>query len=154
MSIKMLRQSLDRSPADYLFLSEVLITLAAASLAIRILPFRVIVRIAGRPLSRGKLPSDKQLPICMRVRQAVIAWTKRLPWHPMCFPQGLATHWLLRRRGVPSVLYYGAKPLDNGGLTAHVWVCVDEIAVVGGEAAKGMGVLAKFPSDGKNDANS
>jgi hypothetical protein len=76
----------------------------------------------------------------------VIACARRLPWHPMCFPRGLAAQWMLRRRGIPSVLYYGAAPDAVKGVAAHVWVCDGEVPVIGGRAAEGMAVLARFPA--------
>jgi hypothetical protein len=121
--------------------------LTASSLAIRLLPFRIVMKAAERPLPRDGLAFDRQRSVCMRIRWAVIAWAKRLPWHPLCFPQGLATQWLLRRRGVPSVLCYGAKPDEIGKLIAHVWVCAGDTIVIGGEAVPGMGLLARFPDE-------
>jgi hypothetical protein len=53
---------------------------------------------------------------------------------------------MLRRRGVPSVLYYGAA-LDNGsGLSTHVWVRDGDVDVIGGEIADRFAILATFPS--------
>ena len=52
----------------------------------------------------------------------------------MCFQQGLAAQLMLRRRGIPSVLYYGAAQ-DGSGLHAHVWVRDGDIDVIGGEIA-------------------
>jgi hypothetical protein len=63
----------------------------------------------------------------------------------MCFEQGLAAQFMLRRRSVPSVLYYGAAAADQSGLSAHVWVrdgCVD---VIGGDIATRYAQLARFP---------
>jgi hypothetical protein len=63
----------------------------------------------------------------------------------MCFEQGLAAKFMLRRRNVPSILYYGAAPDDRSGLTAHVWLKVDEIDVIGGEIASRYAQLTTFP---------
>jgi len=52
---------------------------------------------------------------------------------------------MLRRRGVPSVLYYGATQDDRTGLSAHVWVRDGDVDVIGGEIASHYAVLATFP---------
>jgi hypothetical protein len=73
----------------------------------------------------------------------------------MCFEQGLASQLMLRRRGVPSVLYFGAAPDSRDGLAAHVWVRDGEIDVIGGETAASFRVLATFPSPSeKSDKSS
>jgi hypothetical protein len=81
-----------------------------------------------------------------RVRWAVTAAARRVPWRAKCFEQGLASQIMLRRRGVPSVLYYGAAPDDLRGLSAHVWVRDGDLDVIGGEIASRYAVLATFPS--------
>ena len=53
---------------------------------------------------------------------------------------------MLRRRGVPSILYYGASPDENQGLAAHVWVRDGNTDVVGCEVASRYAVLATFPA--------
>jgi hypothetical protein len=63
----------------------------------------------------------------------------------MCFEQGLAAQIMLRRRGVPSRLYYGAAQNDQRGLSAHVWVQDGEVNVIGGEIASRFALLATFP---------
>jgi hypothetical protein len=80
-----------------------------------------------------------------RVRWAIITCARHIPWRAMCFQQGLAAHLMLRRRGIPSVLYYGAAPDNQGGLSAHVWVRDSGDYVVGGESVSRYAVLATFP---------
>jgi hypothetical protein len=52
---------------------------------------------------------------------------------------------MLRRRGVPTVLYYGAAPDDERRLAAHVWVKAGETGVVGHKIADRFAILAKYP---------
>jgi hypothetical protein len=56
---------------------------------------------------------------------------------------------MLRRRGVPSILYYGAAPDNQNGLSAHVWVRDGGVNVIGGEIASRFTVLATFPPLGE-----
>ena len=82
-----------------------------------------------------------------RVRWAVQAWARHVPWRAVCFQQGLALHWMLRRRGVASVLLYGVAKRGGEGLAAHVWVDVDGATVIGGEEAPNFVCLARFPPE-------
>jgi hypothetical protein len=128
--------------ADRLLLAEALATLAAASLAIRLLPFRRIAAGAARARQRHAAPQGRLLA---RVRWSVDAWARRVPWRAVCFQKGLAVHWMLRRRGIDSVLHYGAAHAPGEGLSAHVWVTVGTIIVTGGGEASRFARLASFP---------
>lgn len=133
-------------PADDKFLlCEALIALTAASFAIAVLPFRIVVRLAQGPVANVSVPEQARLILRRRLRWAILVGARYLPWRAMCFPQGLAAQWMLRGRGIHSVLHYGAAQHAQRGLIAHVWVCDGEVAVIGGEAASGVALLAKFP---------
>ena len=55
---------------------------------------------------------------------------------------------MLRRRGVPSVLYYGAALSNGNDLSAHVWVRDGSVDVIGGKIATHYAQLAAFPPEG------
>ncbi|MEO8113933.1 MAG: lasso peptide biosynthesis B2 protein, partial [Phenylobacterium sp.] len=80
-----------------------------------------------------------------RVRWAIVAVARRLPWRALCFEQGLAAHWMLRRRGTPATLHYGVAGSAEAGLKAHVWVRDGQRAIVGCELADRFTELAVFP---------
>jgi hypothetical protein len=80
--------------------------------------------------------------------RAIRAWSRRLPWRTMCFEEGMAAHWMLRRRKITSALYYGAATID-GELKAHVWVRSGELDVIGCENAADYALLARFPAETK-----
>jgi hypothetical protein len=129
--------------SDGPILAEALAALALASLAIALLPFRRVAAAASAPGHR-KLRADSEA--VRRARSAVNGWARRVPWRTVCFQKGLALHWMLRRRGIPSVLLYGARR-QGDGLAAHVWVDVDGETVIGGEEAPNFACLARFPPD-------
>jgi len=134
--------------ADRLLVVETTATLIVASLVIALLPFRHVGRLAAlRTHGSEPLPEERAQAI-KRVRWAIVACARRLPWRAMCFEQGFAAQLMLRRRGIGSVLHFGAAPNDQKGLAAHVWVRDGDIDVVGGELARDFAVLAKFPSEG------
>lgn len=127
--------------ADRLLLAEALATLALASLAIRLLPFRKVVGAAGSAEVRG--PARDSESEARKVVWAVGAWARRVPWRAVCFQRGLAVHVMLRRRGIESHLHYGISQAD--GLKAHVWVSSAGRDVIGGEEAAGFSCLATYP---------
>ena len=130
---------------DGLLLLEAIVWLVIAGLAITVLPFRYVGLLAARPIGRPKFPHQARLDSVRRIRWAIITAAARVPWRALCFPQGLAAQLMLRRRGVPSVLYYGASHDAKSGLRAHVWVRDGAVDVVGGETASRYAVLATFP---------
>jgi hypothetical protein len=127
--------------SDWPLFAEALAALALASLAIAVLPFR---RVAAAASSAGAGASVSDPATVRRVRGAIQGWARRVPWKAVCFQRGLALHWMLRRRGIPSVLLYGARR-EGDGLAAHVWVDVEGETVIGGEEAPGFACLARFP---------
>jgi hypothetical protein len=114
----------------------------ASSAAIRLISLRRLAGMLGGaptaiPASSSEIAS---------IRRAVHAWSRRLPWRTMCFEEGVAAHWMLRRRELASTLYYGAATID-GELKAHVWVKSGERDVVGCEIADDYALLARFPDE-------
>ena len=130
---------------DRMLVLETVLWLGVASFAIAILPFRHVGRLAGIPIRRPELPSQTRLTEVRRIRWAVVASARRVPWNALCFQQGLAAQFMLQRRGIPSVLFYGAAPDGQTGVSAHVWVRDGGIDVIGGEIASRFAVLATFP---------
>ena len=130
---------------DQLLLLEAVLWLAVAGFAIAVLPFRHIGLLAARPVLRLKLPYHARLDKVRRIRWAIMSTATRVPWRAMCFQQGLAAQLMLRRRGIPSVLYYGAAQDESSGLRTHVWVRDGKVDVIGGEVAHHFAILATFP---------
>jgi hypothetical protein len=110
------------------------------------LPFRHVAVLAARPIDRPKLSRHARMHEVQRIRWAIIAAAARVPWRALCFQQGLAAQFMLRRRCIPSILYYGTAQDDTNGLSAHVWVRDGDVDVVGGEIAYRFAVLATFPT--------
>jgi hypothetical protein len=124
-------------------LAEALATLALASLAIKLAPFKRVVQAAGRRDIPERAPIDRAL--VEQCRWSVDAAANRVPWKAVCFQRGLALHLMLRRRGVPSVLHYGVAQTSGRGLAAHVWVSAGGEVVLGGKEAPDYVCLATFP---------
>jgi len=136
------------SGPDRALLCEALILLAFARVAIALLRFETIARISAPALGAAVPAPQDRAGLRSRVRWAVRAGARHVPFKAVCFQQGLAAQLMLRRRGVPSVMYYGAAPAPDkqAGLAAHVWVSDDGVHIVGGENVAAFAVLITFPA--------
>lgn len=135
------RRIRDLDAGQWLLLAETFATLAVASAAIAVLPFRRVVQLASRDHTgerRGRFGADELV-------WAVEAVGRRVPWRTVCFQKGLALHLMLRRRGISSMLRYGVGKGDEGQLAAHVWIDVDSRTVMGGDVADRFSCLASYP---------
>jgi hypothetical protein len=130
---------------DWATAAEAALWLAAARVALRALPFFRLAQLAAWEGPRGQ-DGDADARTAA-IARAVEAAARRAPWPVRCFEKGLAAHAMLRRRGRPSVLHYGGRMDQGRGLTAHVWVELGGLAVVGGREAAGFAVLASFPAN-------
>src|SRR4030095_16584713 len=92
-------------------LAEAGAALLAASLAVRLVPFRTLAERLSQG-DKGQATADADTAYWLR--RALLAWAKRLPWRTLCFEQGLAAFALLRRRGLAATMHYGAAA-DGGG---------------------------------------
>lgn len=146
MGVQSLSRRLRRlSWHDSLLFAEASVALAAAALAIEVLPFRVLARAASRNVSRSP-PGPGSDALVQRLVWAVAAAAARLPWTNVCFQRGLALHAMLRRRGYHSRLHYGVGRLPDRPLSAHVWVSLDDRIIEGADAVPNHACLATFPA--------
>ena len=129
--------------SDKVLFLEALVLLSAAAAATRLLPFSRISSLATRPI-RGlrKTSNDDELQIAARIRWAVITGA-RFASNARCLQQAIVAQSMLRRRGVPSTLYYGVAP-NSSGISAHAWLRAAGDDIVGVESAADFAVLAAF----------
>ena len=121
-------------------LAEALLLISLASAAVALLQLRTVCRMIPRRAPRRRAGAEE----IRRIRWALAATARRVPWRAVCFQQGLAAHWMLTRRGCASTLHYGVGKKSDGALGAHVWVRSSENDVVGCEEAKDYALLLTF----------
>ena len=109
------------------------VSLSAASLAVRRLDQRRIVRLLGVPVARTERTVAPADPRARVVARAVARVARLLPWHPACLPQAIATRWLLHRRGIACDAHLGI--VSTTPFAAHAWVSVGDVVVQGGPVA-------------------
>jgi hypothetical protein len=112
-------------------LAEAFAALLAARAALLLLPGRWIFRWIESP-AHARTPGQSTTE---SVRWAVLSVARYSPLRFVCFPQALAAHAMLRRRGVASVMHYGVRRSADGQLRAHTWLEVDGRMLLGGESA-------------------
>lgn len=123
-------------------LAEAAFALLGATLALKLRPFRQVAQGLTRPTaSRPRVTPDE---LTDRMRWAVLAAARRLPWRSVCFDQAIATQRLLARRGIAADLVYGVRQTE-GRYDAHVWVRLpDGQIIMGGEQAPRFKPIALF----------
>ena len=133
-----------RSPVrDLRLVSEAAILLAAAGVLIQTRPFARIARRLGEHMAETPASAAQpEIAEARRIRWAVRAAAKRLPWKPICLPQAVAATWMLRRRGIQSTLYLGVDGVQ--GFNAHAWVRVGRVVVTGAPEHRRFSVVSTF----------
>ncbi len=132
--------------ANWLTLAHALATLAMASAAIKLVPFRRLVGTMAVGAGRAAPDPEARDRLVAQCRWGVQLWADRVPWRAVCFQRGLALHWMLRRRGIESILHYGANLSGGKGLAAHVWLTLDGRVILGGDVEEDYACLAVYPA--------
>jgi hypothetical protein len=122
------------------YLREATVMLALARLAVRFLPPARILAWARRSPNRLR-----------RFNMGQVGWIRwsietvaPKPWmHAACLPRALAAQAMLRRRGIASTLCLGVAR-ENGALSAHAWLELGQVIVVGGNEAPQFSRLVEF----------
>src|ERR1700677_4123349 len=108
--MRRLRKFLSRSWPDRLLLLEALAWLTLAKMLIHGIPFRWLAARLGRRMAQSpETVGEPERALARRVGWAVEAVARPSPIQFACFPQAIAAKWMLRRRGLSSTLYLGAK---------------------------------------------
>ena len=126
------------STSQRLLLLEAFGSLLVARCSLVLLPVRWIFRwlespVRTSPASAGT-DADSSDGV-ERIRWAVLTVSRYGPLSFVCFPQALAAHAMLRRRGIASIMHYGVRRSADRQLRAHTWLEVDHRMLLGGESA-------------------
>jgi hypothetical protein len=100
------------------YLREALITIVLARIVVRLVPSARIFSWANRPPRRINRFAGDQTDWVLWAVESIGA----KPWmNALCLPRALATHAMLRRRGIASRLCLGVAR-EGQALVAHAWV--------------------------------
>lgn len=141
-----LNKFLALAPGDKRLLVAAALALAGAAVAVKVVPLH---RLARQPPATT-LPNGNDSANGETSRQADrIAWAvqtaaRQVPWPANCLVQALAATRMLRRRGIPSTLYFGVDRGPGQTLEAHAWVVAGDAEDGGDNAWERFKVIASF----------
>jgi hypothetical protein len=136
------------SKAEAALMAEAVLCLAAARLGTLMLPFRWVAAFSATMGRRSPLPPEQRAASIRSIAGVVTVAARHTYFRAACLQQALALQYMLRRRGVETVLNFGVTHDADGALAAHAWVSDDEDAVIIGGAVGKFTRLAQFPRPG------
>ncbi len=133
-------------------LPEAVACLLTARLALIFIPFPVLARRLGNfvppsdPRAREvrNTPSQGHTQIAEEIGWAVTRAARYVPFKAVCLPQAMAAQAMLKRRGIKSVMHFGAAKGTDKPLDAHAWLDAAGVEVTGYPVAEGFAEIACF----------
>ena len=133
-------------------LIEAALWLAASRIALLAVPFPALARRLGVFVA----PSDERVMLARRgcseddvrlaeeIGWATVSAARHVPFKAVCLPQAMAARIMLRRRGVASVLHFGAAKGREKTIDAHAWLDAAGVEVTGYPVASQFSEIACF----------
>jgi hypothetical protein len=129
------------SPSERALLVRALAMVVVARLAVRLLPFRSVARVAAR--SRTVAPAAWPTPEAIA---SAVKSTARVVPRSSCLVQALAGQALMVHYGHPSRLSIGVVRTGAGRFDAHAWLETDAGPLIGGEDLASYTTLLSSPA--------
>ena len=149
---RLLRRFAEVGPRRRAQLAEAVSWLLIARLALTCVPFPRLARHLGtfvhptddRALKAKSNASAAHTRMAEQVGWAVTCAARYVPFRADCLPQAMAARMMLRRRGVSSVLHFGAAKVQQRPLDSHAWLDAAGIKVTGYPLAEYFVPIACF----------
>jgi len=133
-------------------LVEAVAWLLLARLSLIFIPFPRLARHLGtfvsptdvRALHASSESSDDAARLAEEIGWAVTRAARHVPFKAVCLPQAMAARVMLKRRGVGSVLHFGAAKGQHKSLDAHAWLDAAGVEVTGYPVAETFAEIACF----------
>ncbi len=133
-------------------LAEAVAYLFAARLALIFIPFPRLARHLGTfvPPTDARISQMRTQTAPDRAQLAEdIGWAvtraaRYVPFRAVCLPQAMAARVMLKRRGVQSVMHFGAARGKEKPLDAHAWLDAAGVEVTGYPVAENFAEIACF----------
>jgi len=133
-------------------LPEAVLCLLAARLGLIFIPFPRLARRLGSfvPPTDARVAQAQRATALDNARLAeAVGWAvtraaRYVPFKAVCLPQAMAAQAMLRRRGIKSVMHFGAAKGVDKPLDAHAWLDAAGIEVTGYPVAEGFAEIACF----------
>lgn len=138
-----------RAPKHQRYIAaEAFFWLIGSMLLVRFVPFRLWARWLGETgITTPEIDQPKTQFTLRRVTWAVEGASAYLPWKSTCLMNALAGKRLLRRRGIASTVYLGARrdhDAPQTRLAAHAWLRVGSRVILGADQAAEYHPVAWF----------
>jgi hypothetical protein len=131
---------------------EAALWLLAARIALIAIPFPRLARRLGAfvpptdervaRVAEGGSSEDRRL--AAEIGWATVRAARHVPFKAVCLPQAMAARIMLRRRGVASVLHFGAAKGADKPIDAHAWLDAAGVEVTGYPVAAQFSEIACF----------
>jgi hypothetical protein len=117
-------------PQERRLLAQVWLLLLATDLALRLLPFPLILEYCRHQILPQEKHSVDLRPPVSRLARLVETAGRYCPMGTSCLKEALVLSWLLARRGMPATLRIGVGRPD-GTFAAHAWLEQDGRVIFG-----------------------
>ena len=133
-------------------LAEAVACLLTARLALVFVPFPRLARRLGtfvpptdaRVAAAQTATGQDQVQRAGEIGWAVTHAARYVPFKAVCLPQAMAARVMLKRRGVNSVMHFGAAKGQDKPLDAHAWLDAAGVEVTGYPVAENFAEIACF----------
>jgi len=133
-------------------LVEAAVWLLLARIALLAIPFPALARRLGafvpptdeRVTLAGRDASAHDAQLAEEISWATVCAARQVPFRAVCLPQAMAARIMLRRRGVASVLHFGAARGRDKPIDAHAWLDAAGVEVTGYPVAAQFAEVACF----------
>jgi hypothetical protein len=103
------------------FLCEASILLLLSNMCIKAIAFRHVDRFLRTHWNDCRASDNDEQEIRL-VQRSIFRAANVLPWRSLCLSRSIAEFIMLRRRGIPAVMFTGVRVSDDSLLEAHAWV--------------------------------
>lgn len=133
-------------------LTEAILRLATARAALALVSFPHLARRLGafvpptdpRVAACCEALSGEQTALAAEIGWAVTRAAHHVPFYASCLPQAIAARQMLKRRGIASVLHFGAAKGPGVLLDTHAWLDAAGVKVTGYPVARRFAEIACF----------
>jgi hypothetical protein len=133
-------------------LAEAVLCLLTARAVLVLVPFPQLARRLGTfvpptdaRVARARVASlAEHARLAEEVGWAITRSARYVPFKAVCLPQAMAARIMLGRRGVKSVMHFGAGRGQKKPLDAHAWLEAEGVEVTGYPVANGFAEIACF----------
>jgi hypothetical protein len=97
-----------------------------------------------RALRAKSAGSQDHIRLAEEIGWAVTRAARHVPFRAVCLPQAMAARIMLKRRGIGSVMHFGAQVKQGRSMDAHAWLDAAGVEVTGYPVAKAFAEIACF----------